>query len=532
MLRRAVAALVAACAAAGDARHHDAYVASLVERCEPPRVGLRAWALRELREASRGPRAPRSRGSPARSTPASTRRAGRAPARSCRSRPSSSGSPRAAPRRASADAAPSTLAAPLLLDCVLGAFREPALRAAARLFLGLALGRRGDLAGAREYRPRRDAAAADRGNGAGPGLVDAVDVQLGAVLVAAGGDGRDEGSRCSGVAKPAANATPRRRGPSSASCSRASIGGDAAARDWAAARYGGPPADEAARLGPLDSLGAADHAALARRSGAGLQRRGAAPLRPGPGPRRPARRARARCLAEPELARSPDDDVDDLFAHPSVAREAPPRARRRVRAPRVPAGGLRRGRRRAAARDGALRQGARGLPVVAAPALARRARGRLRRAGARRVAVVRDGGVLLRDGAIRRLDRGAYGAEEQRRCPATSPARDALLAADLDVLVFVDAPRARAAVLAAAGAPRFARPGRAPLAPLCPVAGAAGFGLLRVAGGARTRGDVAAGFAEQVVLVAGLGHALVPDPESARRAAAAAPARASSCPRR
>ena len=47
--------MVAACAAAGDARHHDAYVASLVERCEPPRVGLRAWALRELREASRGP---------------------------------------------------------------------------------------------------------------------------------------------------------------------------------------------------------------------------------------------------------------------------------------------------------------------------------------------------------------------------------------------------------------------------------------------------------------------------------------------
>ncbi|KAH8073403.1 methyltransferase [Aureococcus anophagefferens] len=55
MLRRCIVALVAACAAAGDARHHDAYVASLVERCAPPRAGLRAWALRELREASRGP---------------------------------------------------------------------------------------------------------------------------------------------------------------------------------------------------------------------------------------------------------------------------------------------------------------------------------------------------------------------------------------------------------------------------------------------------------------------------------------------
>ena len=280
---------------------------------------------------------------------------------------------------------------------MLGAFREPALRAAARLFLGLALGRRGDLAGAaREYRSARvdAAAAADRGSGAGPGLVDAVDVQLGAVLVAAGGDGRDEGlALLRRVAKPAANA--------SAAAPRAVVGFVLARLgwvatprpgDWAAARYGGPAADEAARLGPLEGLGAADHAAL----GAALWRRGF-----GVAARRhfdlalalgdPLGAARALLFAEPvpagrrwlaarlaalragldgyrrggavyrcgdafgaggdgpcaprtcdlgdvaralegaprlqELARSPDDDVDDLFAHPSVAREAPLLAR-------------------------------------------------------------------------------------------------------------------------------------------------------------------------------------------------------------
>ncbi|KAH8066155.1 methyltransferase [Aureococcus anophagefferens] len=237
MLRRCIVALVAACAAAGDARHHDAYVASLVERCEPPRAGLRAWALRELREASRGP--------------------------------------------------------------------------------------------ARAAIPR---------------LACALD----ACFDAPGGPG-------------------------------------------------------ACALLPLEAFEL-----------------------------RLAARAAARAPRTPRRARAvPDDDVDDLFAHPSVAREAPlARAVAFVLRECPPAGY---GEAAAAPR----------------PATARR----------QGVAVVRDRRVLLRDGAVRRLDAVAYGAFEEHALPGDfAGARDALLAADLDVLVFVDAPRdARAAVLAAAGAPRFAR---------------------------------------------------------------------------
>ncbi|KAH8083936.1 methyltransferase [Aureococcus anophagefferens] len=292
------------------------------------------------------------------------------------------------------------------------------------------------------------------------------------------------------------------------------MGGDAAARDWAAARYGGPPADEAARLGPLDSLGAADHAARgalapgfgvaarrhfdlalalgdplgAARAARGARARGPAlarwrasrrsaglgggaaarctaaatpsaraatgPARRGPATSRTSR-ARSRARRGSRSSRSPDDDVDDLFAHPSVAREAPLLARAVAFVLReCPPAGY--GEAAAAPR-----------PRRAAPRCAWASCRRGSSGPVARVAV----------SAARALDASpsfvtvaccfatapsddwtavAYGAfEEQRRCPATSPARATRCWPRTSTSWSSSTRRAtRAAVLAAAGAPR------------------------------------------------------------------------------
>ena len=117
----------------------------VVRSSRPCKLGLAT----SPRQASAHPTPPEALRRPPDASPGSDpERSGAIPARpaAIRSDPGAIESPRGlrAPARrgarraraACAYAAPSTLAAPL--DCVLGAFREPARRAAARLFLGLA----------------------------------------------------------------------------------------------------------------------------------------------------------------------------------------------------------------------------------------------------------------------------------------------------------------------------------------------------------------------------------------------------------